>query len=75
MLIPVRCFTCSKVIGHLWDKYCELVSEKSESGDTEMKIRSDVLDELGITEYCCRRMLTSHVNIIDTLLLYDSGKK
>ena len=21
MLIPVRCFTCNKVIGHLWEEY------------------------------------------------------
>ena len=21
MLIPIRCFTCNKVIGHLWEDY------------------------------------------------------
>ena len=25
MIIPVRCFTCNKVIGDKWDKYQELI--------------------------------------------------
>ena len=29
---------------------------------------NEVLDSLGITRYCCRRMLLSHVEIIDELL-------
>ena len=24
MIIPVRCFTCGKVIGNLWERYQEL---------------------------------------------------
>lgn len=28
MIIPVRCFTCNKVIGHMWNDYCDLVEEK-----------------------------------------------
>lgn len=28
MIIPVRCFTCSKVIGDLWNEYQRKVSEK-----------------------------------------------
>jgi len=30
-----------------------------------------VLDELGIKRYCCRRMLLSHVELIDELLKYE----
>lgn len=34
MIIPVRCFTCNKVIGHMWNEYCEIVEEKRiEFGD------------------------------------------
>ena len=61
MLIPVRCFTCNKVIGNKWDTYCKLIENMSES---------DALDNLGLKRYCCRRMLLSHVNIIDQLLEY-----
>ncbi len=27
MLIPVRCFTCNKVLGHLWDPYLKKVQK------------------------------------------------
>ena len=52
MIIPVRCFTCGKVIGNKWEKYQELITEYEEK---------DVLDMLGMTRYCCRRMLLSHI--------------
>lgn len=33
---------------------------------------SIVLDQLGLKRYCCRRMLLTHVNLIDQLLNYNS---
>lgn len=27
MIIPVRCFTCGKVIGNKWNKYLKLLEE------------------------------------------------
>ena len=34
-----------------------------------------VLDGLGVTRYCCRRMLLSHVEIIDEIIkFYERGK-
>ena len=30
MIIPVRCFSCGKVIAHKWDEFCELVGERTE---------------------------------------------
>jgi DNA-directed RNA polymerase subunit N len=29
------------------------------------------LDDLGIEKYCCRRMLLSHVEIVETLRRYQ----
>ncbi len=58
---PVRCFTCGAVIGHLYEDYKKLTKEKSPDV---------VLDELGISRYCCRRMFVSHVNITDILVKY-----
>ncbi|RLG69471.1 MAG: DNA-directed RNA polymerase subunit N, partial [Candidatus Iainarchaeum archaeon] len=30
----------------------------------------EVLDELGVKRYCCRRMLLSHVELIDEVIKY-----
>lgn len=36
----------------------------------------NVLDSLGMKRYCCRRMLLSHVEIIDEILkFYEEAKK
>lgn len=32
--------------------------------------RSDAMDQLGLTRYCCRRMLMTHVDLIEKLLRY-----
>ena len=62
MIIPVRCFTCGKVIGNKWEKYQELIIEYEEK---------DVLDMLGMNRYCCRRMLLTHTELINKLLKYN----
>ena len=67
MIIPVRCFTCGKVIGDKWDVYISLVQS-----DYEEK---DALDQLGLTRYCCRRMLFTHVDLIEKLLMYNMYEK
>lgn len=33
------------------------------------------MDRLGCKRYCCRRMLMTHVDLIDKLLQYDPTKK
>ena len=62
MMIPIRCFTCGKLIGDKWEEFARRVKD----GEKPRK----VLDELGITRYCCRRMLLSNVEIIDEVLKY-----
>ena len=56
MIIPVRCFTCGKVIGHLWEEF----KERVERGEPVKK----VLDELGLKRYCCRQMFLGHVELL-----------
>ena len=62
MIIPVRCFTCGKLIGDKWEEFARRVKAGEEPGG--------VLDSLGITRYCCRSMLLSHVEVIDEFLRF-----
>lgn len=62
MIIPVKCFTCGKVIGHLYEEYVNRVN----AGE-DPKI---VMDQLGLDRYCCRRMFLSHVELIDEVMPY-----
>jgi DNA-directed RNA polymerase subunit N len=67
-MIPVRCFTCGAVIGDKWENFAKRVK----NGEDPRKI----LDSLGMTRYCCRRMLLSHVDIIDEVLkFYEEAEK
>ena len=61
MEFPVRCFTCGSVLGHFYEKYKVLIKEKKVD---------EVLDTLGVTHYCCRRLFVSHVDIIDSIIKY-----
>ncbi len=56
MIIPVRCFTCGKVIGHLYADFKKRV-ENEEKPDK-------VLNELGLKRYCCRQMFLGHVDLL-----------
>jgi len=68
MIIPVRCFTCGKLIGDVWEEFVLRVKAGEKAGE--------VLDNLGIKRYCCRRMLLSHVEIIDEVLrFYEEAEK
>ncbi len=60
MIIPVRCFTCGKVIGSSYEIYMKRTSMG--------EVPKDVLDSLGITRYCCRRMIISHADLIEEVL-------
>jgi len=62
MIIPVRCWTCNKVIGHLWNTYVE----QKQQGTSERVI----LDKLGLKRVCCRRHLITHIDLIEKQLEY-----
>jgi DNA-directed RNA polymerase subunit N len=67
LIIPVRCFTCGKVIGDKWEEFKKATS----SG----KNPAEVLDSLGIKRYCCRRMFLSHIDLVDEALQFHVHKK
>ena len=62
MMIPVRCFTCGKVIGGAYEAF----KERRAAGENPQKI----MDSLGLARYCCRRMLVTQVDIIDDAAPY-----
>ena len=74
MIIPVRCFTCGKVVANKWETFQYLLKENNgettEGGDKTTMTEAEALDLLGLKRYCCRRMLLTHVDMIDKLLEY-----
>jgi len=65
MIMPIRCFTCGKVVADKWEEF----SSRVKAGEEPKR----VLDELGISRYCCRRMFISHVDVIDDILKYSEA--
>tara|TARA_B100000902_G_scaffold122315_1_gene122356 strand:+ start:203 stop:436 length:234 start_codon:yes stop_codon:yes gene_type:complete len=76
MIIPVKCFTCGKVLADKYRYYCEEVrKKKSEQGATVDEVKyltteyaektpeGQVLDKLQLTKMCCRRHILTHVDI------------
>jgi len=64
MMIPVRCFTCGKVIAEHWDEF----QVRTDEGEEDP---GEVLDELGIQRHCCRRMMISHRDLVDVVAPYQ----
>ncbi len=62
MIVPVRCFSCGKVVGSKWDEYQKLLEEG--------KSAKDALDAVGLERFCCRGVLLSHVESIDIVGAY-----
>ena len=58
MIIPIRCWSCGKPVGHLWEDF----QEKLKKNEDPKKI----LDLMGLERYCCRALLLGHVDLIDT---------
>ena len=62
MIIPIRCFSCGKLIADIYQPYLDLL-EKGVPSDEAFK-------QLGINRFCCRRMVVAHVDLIDDLLRF-----
>jgi DNA-directed RNA polymerase subunit N (RpoN/RPB10) len=63
MIIPVRCFTCGKVVGSAYDEYKASLAKGKKS--------KDALDATGLQRFCCRRMIISHVDLIKDAAPYE----
>ena len=65
MMINIRCWSCGKPIGHLYEEYLERVENRED--------KSKVLTDLGLTRYCCRSQFLGHVNAIDDVAPFKKG--
>mgnify|MGYP005655122733 CR=1 FL=1 len=76
MIIPVKCFTCGKVLADKYRFYQQEVRKlKAENGmkiDKVIYLNQDnivktpealVLDKLKLNKYCCRRHMLTHVDL------------
>jgi DNA-directed RNA polymerase subunit N (RpoN/RPB10) len=79
MIIPIRCFTCSKVIADKYDYYHQeknklIAAAKNDDKTTDADLKffndihtKEILDNLGLIRYCCRRSLMSSVDMMDVI--------
>jgi DNA-directed RNA polymerase I, II, and III subunit RPABC5 len=76
MIIPVKCFTCGKVLANKYRFYQREIHKRKINKNMEVdKVHyltkdfidktpeGEVLDLLKLTKYCCRRHLLTHVDI------------
>ena len=78
MIIPVRCYTCSKVIANKYQYYQHRVAElkKKENepnkpsvinmnvDEVKKTVEGRVLDEMGFTRLCCRKIMLTHIDFV-----------
>jgi len=62
MIIPVRCFSCGKVLGDKWEEFEERVDNQEDV--------KEVLNDLGVDRYCCRTAIITNVDISEDVAQY-----
>ena len=70
MIIPVRCFTCGKVLADRWNFYKNELKQIEDTiinvnaKNVQHTLEGKALDKVGLKRYCCRRVMLSHVNLV-----------
>jgi len=81
MIIPIRCYTCNKLLADKYKYYeSELLRKKLAMNtdedpliininavDIKKTIAGEIMDELGLIRICCRKVMLTSINIIDEL--------
>jgi DNA-directed RNA polymerase I, II, and III subunit RPABC5 len=77
MIIPVRCMNCGKVLADKWLYYQRRLQELQGDGYGKRTYfdgtsvpntkEAEVMKELGLTRYCCRKVLLTHVDLTQKL--------
>ena len=61
-MLPVRCFTCNKVLANKGTTF--------EKMKIEEKPMEEIWQVLGLTRPCCRMIMISHVDLTDKMMEY-----
>ena len=78
MIIPIRCYTCGKLLADKYEYYeSELLRKKLamnttedpliiniNASDIQKTIAGEIMDELGLIRICCRKVMLTSINII-----------
>lgn len=77
MIIPVKCFTCGKVIGNKYLYFKREVRKMKidknlpldeviylDKNNVEKTPEGKILDKLKLNKICCRRHMLTHVDIV-----------
>jgi DNA-directed RNA polymerase subunit N (RpoN/RPB10) len=65
MSLPVRCFTCNKIIGQYEERFVQALQETDNI--------KEILDSFNLTRYCCRRMFLGYVPVLDKQLVFPQN--
>ena len=76
MIIPIKCVTCGNVLADKYRYYLEQIRQRKKERNItdrviyytkDMKnkdtIEAEILDELKLTNVCCRRVMLTHVDV------------
>ena len=59
-MLPIRCFTCGKVLGNKYEKF------------NNYKDKEQAYKELGIQRYCCKTILLTSIDTSEFMQDYTS---
>jgi DNA-directed RNA polymerase subunit N (RpoN/RPB10) len=80
-MIPVRCFSCNRVLGHLEGPMTKAIQQRNVFDPTSVNapvnassgktVMGEIFDFLGIKTMCCRTILLSYLDTTEKKLDYD----
>lgn len=74
MIVPIRCFTCGRVMADIADYYEDEKAKLEEQKHVDPLFKNfekihtgKILDSLGLKRYCCRRNLITNVDMMNII--------
>lgn len=63
MIIPIRCYSCGKVVADKLREY----QRRTKNGEEPPAVCAEAMERLGLSRYCCKRMFLGHVELVQKL--------